>query len=601
MVADSRAPTMSRDINPVLKIFRILDPDQRRGALRLLGMMMIGMVLEMLGVGLVVPAIALMTRRDFTEQNPYLHSMVERLGNPSQEELVLGAIGALVIVYLVKTLFLGALAWRQSRFAFQAQARMSKKLFSRYLTQPYIFHVQHNSAQLLQNLTTEIGFFASHALLPGMLLAVEVFVLCGIGALLVWVEPLGALVVCVVVGMASWLFYRLTKTRLARWGRARQLHEGMRLQQIQQGLGGVKDVKMLGREADFLARFESHNTANAKVLERLSTLQQIPRLWLELLAVAGLALLVLSMVAQHRSLETFAPTLGLFAAAAFRLMPSMNRVLTSLQALRYGRPVVDLLYREFAESDVGESPRGDTLFPQFCTEIRFSGTSYCYPGCLEPALDKLSLRIGAGEMIGLIGSSGSGKSTLVDIMLGLLAPSSGAVEVDGRNIADNLRHWQRQIGYVPQSIYLTDDSLRRNVAFGVPDEDIDEGAVLRAISLAQLDEFVSSLPTGLDSFVGERGVRLSGGQRQRIGIARALYNDPPVLVLDEATSALDTETEAAVIDAVNTLRRTRTIVIIAHRLSTVQQCDRVYRLERGHLVAEGAPAEILGEVLEKEN
>ena len=576
------------------KVLAVLDPDQRRAAGGLFLLMLVGMAFETLGVGLVVPAMAVLMQDDPAARSPHVASVLRLLGEPSQAALVAWAVSALAMVYLVKNAFLAFLAWRQSAFAFAAQARVAHKLFARYLAEPYIFHVQHNSAQLIRNVTTEATLFGSHALLPGMLLIAEACVLAGIGTLLLLVEPVGALVVGGVVGGAAWAFNRFTRSRVTRWGQLRQHHEGLKLQQIQQGLGGVKDVRMFGREAAFLAAFDQHNAAVARVGGRQSGLQQMPRLWLELLAVGGLALLVLSMIWRERALADIVPVVGLFAAAAFRLLPSMNRVLTALHGLRYGLPVIDMLHAELTRPVVAdEVDDAGAAGAGFSRGIRIDALSYRYPGAPAPALDRLTLDIRAGETFGIVGSSGSGKSTLVDLLLGLLTPEAGRIEADGRDIRDDLRGWRSQIGYVPQSIYLTDDSLRRNVAFGVPDAQIDDAAVARALAFAQLDAFVAAQPEGVHTFVGERGVRLSGGQRQRIGIARALYHDPPILVLDEATSALDVATEAEVMKAVDALQGRKTIIIVAHRLSTVEQCDRLCRLESGRVVQTGSPAEVL--------
>lgn len=580
------------------KVFAVLDPDQRRSAGGLFLLMLVGMAFETLGVGLVVPAMAVLMQDDPASRGPHVASVLRLLGEPPQATLVAWAVSALALVYLAKNAFLAFLAWRQSAFAFAAQARVAHKLFARYLAEPYIFHVQHNSAQLIRNVTTEATLFGSHALLPGMLLVAEACVLVGIGTLLLLFEPVGALVVGGVVGGAAWAFNRFTRSRVARWGLLRQHHEGLKLQQIQQGLGGVKDVRVFGREAAFLAAFDQHNDAVAKVGGQQSGLQQMPRLWLELLAVGGLALLVLSMIWRERALADVVPVVGLFAAAAFRLMPSMNRVLTALHGLRYGLPVIDMLHAELTRPQGAEDAgiAGAARAP-FNRGIRIDALSYRYPGALALALDRLSLDIHAGETLGIVGSSGSGKSTLVDLLLGLLNPDVGRIVADGRDIRDDLRGWRSQIGYVPQSIYLTDDSLRRNVAFGVPDAQIDDAAVARALAFAQLEAFVAAQPEGVHTFVGERGVRLSGGQRQRIGIARALYHDPPILVLDEATSALDVATEAEVMKAVAALQGRKTIVIVAHRLSTVEQCDRLCRLEAGRVVQTGAPAEVLDQLV----
>ena len=584
------APTSK--LSTAHKIWSLLTSAERRSAVALLGLMLIGMVLETLGVGLVIPALALLTQHDSARHYPALQPALQALGNPSQQNLVIGGMLVLVGVYLVKALFMALLAWRQMRFAYGVQAQLSQRLFTIYLRQPYTFHLQRNSAQLMRNVTGEVSMFTFNGILPGMMLFTESLVMLGLCSLLLIVEPLGALIVVSVLGAAAWGFYRLTRGRIARWGIARQYHDGLSIQHLQQGLGGAKDVKLLGREADFLEQYRVHNAQSARVGQLQATLQQLPRLWLELLAVSGLAILVISMLAQGRALEAVLPTLGLFAAAAFRLMPSVNRILGAMQSLRYGLPAIDTLHTEINLTTPAIASTYSPVMP-FRVDLVLNQVTYAYPGAANPALKNISLAIQRGESVGFIGASGAGKSTLVDILLGLLAPDTGEVRVDDRDIQSNLRNWQDQIGYVPQSIFLTDDTLRRNVAFGLPNEQIDDAAVQRAIQAAQLEEFVAGLPGGLETFVGERGIRLSGGQRQRIGIARALYHDPAVLVLDEATSSLDTATEHGVMQAVTALRGSKTILIVAHRMSTVESCDRLYRLELGAVVAEGSSLELL--------
>jgi ABC-type multidrug transport system fused ATPase/permease subunit len=583
--------TSSTKLSTVRKIWGLLTSVERRSAAALLGLMFIGMVLETLGVGLVIPALAVLTQRDLASNYPVLQPALQALGNPGQQTLVVVGMLVLVGVYLIKALFLAYLAWQQTRFAFGVQAQLSQRLFTVYLRQPYTFHLQRNSAQLIRNVINEVSMFTGKGILPGMLLLTESLVLFGLCSLLLIIEPLGALTVVGVLGTAAWGFHRITRGRIARWGEARLHHEGLRIQHLQQGLGGAKDVKLLGRETEFLEQYRPHNVQSARMGQLQAILQHLPRLWLELLAVSGLAILVISMLAQNRALEAVLPTLGLFAAAAFRIMPSVSRVLGAVQSLHYGLPVIDLLHTELKLA-TPESAATHSPVTHFHAALELSQITYAYSGTENLALEDISLTIRRGESVGFIGSSGAGKSTLVDILLGLLTPDTGEVRVDSNNIQVNLRTWQDQIGYVPQSIFLTDDTLRRNVAFGVPNEQIDVAAVQRAVKAAQLEEFVASLPDGLETLVGERGIRLSGGQRQRIGIARALYHDPAVLVLDEATSSLDTATEHEVMQAVRALHGAKTIIIVAHRLSTVEHCDRLYRLEQGRVVEEGETTEI---------
>jgi ATP-binding cassette, subfamily B, bacterial PglK len=565
------------------KIWALLTPPERRAAGVLFLFMLIGMGLEVLGVGIVVPTFALLSDANYAARFPALRPLLDALGNPDHKTLVTVAMLVLVAVYAIKAVFLTFLAWFQNRLAFGIRAELSQRLFTVYMRQPYVFHLQRNSAQLINNIFGQVDQFANAILIPGMTLLIESLVLMGLTAILMAAEPLGTVIVVGVLGTLGWGFSRATRRRIADWGRTAQLHEGLRYQHLMQGLGAAKDVKLLGRESEFLERYYVHNLKTARATRLQSTLQQLPRLWLELLAVGGLAALALTMLAQGHAVAAILPTVGMFAAAAFRLLPSVGRILMAAQMLKYGLPVVENLYAEsLLPLGPVEQPGSDG--PRFQDRIELRGVRYAYPGGATPVLNGLSLGIRRGESIGLVGPSGAGKSTLVDVLLGLLVPDAGEIRIDGRDLRSVLRNWQDQVGYVPQSIFLTDDTLRRNVAFGVADERVDETSVRRAIRAAQLEDFVGSLPAGLDTVVGERGVRLSGGQRQRIGIARALYHDPAVLVLDEATSALDTVTESYVMDAVRALRGTKTIIIIAHRLSTVQICSRVYRLDRGLVV-----------------
>jgi ABC-type multidrug transport system fused ATPase/permease subunit len=579
-------------MNIAKKIRNILTSVERIAGIKLLGFMVIGMVLETLGVGLIIPALTLLTQQNTAAKYPTIQHTLQLLGNPTQTQLVIGGMLALVMMYIVKTSFIAYLAFRQTGFAYSVQARLSQQLFTTYLSQSYTFHLQRNTAQLMQNSIDEVNVFTHYAMLPGIILLTEVLVLIGLSSLMLMVEPLGAFIVMIVMGTASFAFYRSTRIRVARWGAARQFHEGLRIQHIQQGLGAVKDVKLLGREKNFLELYQVHNSESARVARLQSALQLLPRLWLELLAVMGMALLVIVMIMQGRDMASIVPTLGLFAIAAFRLMPSVNRVLGALNSLRYGFPVINRLNEELkliAQQVVVQ----DANRVAFENEITLTNINFTYPGAQMPAVQGVSIKIPKGATIGFVGPSGSGKSTLIDVILGLHIPLAGQVRVDGKDTLHNMRHWQDQIGYVPQTIYLTDDTLRNNIAFGIAGEQIDDEAVQRAVVSAQLEEFINSLPDKLDTLVGERGVRLSGGQRQRIGIARALYHDPSVLVLDEATSALDTDTESGVMRAVSALHGSKTILIVAHRLSTLQDCDTIYRMENGLIESSGSYIDIV--------
>lgn len=550
--------------------------------------MLIGTVLETLSLGLVIPAVGLLTQPNYLQKFPRIDKF---LGYPTETQFVFGAMLFLVVVYVVKTAFLIWSLWVQRGYSNSVTTRIGKQLFEIYLRQPYSFHLRRNSALLIRN-SQNSGLLMAGIIDPLLTIFSDALVTAGLFALLLVLEPRGTLVTVTVFGVSAWIFRRFTNQRIRRWGEAQNYHKGMILQHLQQGFGGVKDVKVLGREDHFVDQYTEHLTGNAVVLRRFSVAQALPRFGLEILTIMGLAVLVVTMVGSGRELTDILPVLGLFAAAAFRLLPAVNRVISNLQIINLSRPILDDLYSDLhlPTADTGRRSKSEN----FVDKIEVRDITFTYESAARPALSNVSLYVCRGEAVGLIGPSGSGKSTLVDVVLGLLAPQSGQILVDNNDIHITLRGWQDQIGYVPQSIYLTDDTLRRNVAFGLPKGEIDDGAVQAAIRSAQLEDFVSTLPAGLETLVGERGIRLSGGQRQRIGIARALYHNPSVLVLDEATSSLDTETEHGVMQAVQALQGEKTVIIVAHRLSTVEYCDRLYRLEDSRIVDQGSFHEVTG-------
>ena len=577
---------MVKKLSITKMVWRALAAIERRKLFFVWFLALVGMILELFSLGLIIPLMGLLTQDDYVEKYPDLFRM---MGEPSQQKILVVGVLFILFVYLVKAIFTYYSNWVQRAFLNRAKARLSNELFQRYLRQPYSFHLDNNSSTLITN--AENGrTIISGGLEPLLVLLTDGLIAAGMFILLLIVEPLGTLCVLVLFAIASALFQFSTRKRIHKWGIAKKVESRLVLKHLQQGLGGVKEVKIMGREQLFLAEHKRSVNASMEVDRRFMMLQVIPRLWLELLALVGLVVLVLAMISSGDSVSEVLPVLGLFAATSFRIIPSINRILASVQTLGYSKPIIRSVYDDLQLS----FPE----IPELGTEIRFSkavcfeNVNFKYSNAVGNANENLSFCIGKGEAVGIIGHSGAGKSTLVDILLGLLQPTSGSVLVDGIDIQNNLRSWQDHIGYVPQTIYLVDDTVSRNVAFGLPDDMIDHDAVARSITAAQLDEFVLSLPDGLNTIVGERGVRLSGGQRQRIGIARALYNDPDILVLDEATSSLDTETEQGVMDAVKQLLGTKTIVIIAHRTTTVSYCTKVYKMDNAQIVGSGLPSEM---------
>lgn len=575
----------------ISKIYKLLTSEERKLAYLLLCYMLIGAIVETASIGLIVPALSIMSQ-SAPSDSLWRIKLENLLGNPNQDELVIIGVSTLFVVYLIKTLFLVFLTWKQNAFIFGVRSALSQRIFSTYLSQPWSFYLQRNSAHLINVLTNETNQFGSYALQPILTLITEILVLTAIFLLLILTEPVAALSIISVLGLVLLVIYTITKNKFARWGADRQFHESLRIQQVQQGIGGVKEIKLLGREKDFLDNYSHHNLACSRIVQLQNTMQQTPRLLLEFLAVGIFFILVLVSLQQRKSLTAIVATLALFAGAAFRLMPSVSRIIGAMQSLRYADSVITLLTKETSLAVSNLNVKDNLSELEFNKAISFSEVCFKYSGAPENALYKLSFAVPKGHCVGLVGESGSGKSTTVDILLGLLTPTEGQVLVDGKDIQKNMRGWQSQIGYVPQMIFLSDDTLRRNIAFGVPENEIDDVAVDRAIKMAQLEDYVNTLADGINARVGERGVRLSGGQRQRIGIARALYHDPQVLVLDEATSALDTATEAEVMGAVNGLIGTKTVIIVAHRLSTLSRCDKLYWFDKGKIKDEGSYTEI---------
>ena len=550
------------------------------------------MILEMLGIGIVLPAITFLAQGGMQNTPSAMQVILVNIGDSDKAISLSMGVLVLVGIYLSKTLFLSYMIWKQTKFAFEVQAALSNRIFSAYLKQPYYFHLQRNSAQLIRNVTTEVNQFTFTVMLPFLTLLTESFVLLGLLVLLIVVEPIGTITIFTVIGSIAYIFHFITKERITRWGERRQFHEGKRIQHIQQGLGSIKDVMLMKRENYFFEQFSLHNVSNAKMGEFQKTLSQLPRVWLEFVTISGVLLLVFVLFLTGADNVRIMAMLGFFGLAAFRLLPSINRILASVQVIRYGIPVIDLLTEESKLNADHQHSTNNQLIP-FSEEIVLKKLRYTYPTGDKAVLYDVSLTIRCGEAIGIIGSSGAGKSTLIDIILGLLSPDSGDITIDRRNINKELSNWQMQIGYVPQTIYLMDDTLRRNIAFGIKDELIKDSRVEQAIVDAQLKDFVSSLPDGLETKVGERGVLLSGGQIQRIGIARALYNNPSILVLDEATSSLDTANEKEVMKAIRAMKGDKTMIIVTHRLSTVELCDRIYKMESGRVIKEGVPGSML--------
>ncbi len=567
-------------------LWDVLQPSERRSLIGAFALILTGTVLETFSVGMMIPVLSVIASDD--HKISLLFFTVEPSLDKSQ--LIQLAVGLMLAVYVFKNLFLAASTWIQRGLLTRVTSRIAARMLEIYIRQPYAFHLQKNSSTLIRN-TQDASMLVAGGVEPMLTILTEGLIAVALFLVLVSVEPLGTMCVIVLLLIATFVFQRFFDKKLQRWGSLRQFQKGSIIQTIQQGLGAVKDVQVLGREDWFINEHRERQTKDADLLRRINTVQAIPRLWLEVMAMAGLAGLVAIMLATGKDIDKIIPTVGLFAVTSFKVLPSINKLVSSRQTLKVSRSTIETIHRDL------DLPISSNLLNQNVSfefeNVVVDQLDFKYDQSENLVLSSVNLRIQSGEAVGFVGQSGSGKSTLIDIMLGLLEPQKGSVLINGKTIENVKQSWQKQIGYIPQTIFLMDDSLRRNIAIGIADAEIDEAAIRDALKSAQLEDFVASLPEGLDTVVGERGVRLSGGQRQRIGIARALYHRPSVLVLDEATSSLDTETEHGVMQAVQALQGDKTVIIVAHRLSTVEYCDRLYRLDAGRIVDEGTFDEVM--------
>jgi ATP-binding cassette, subfamily B, bacterial PglK len=561
-------------------VWSLLALRERRHVYALGFLIFFGVLLEVLSVATLVPLIRVLTQSDLQSKYPLINQLFP---NSSDRFVVTVVLLGVICIFLFKEIFLGFSLWMQRGFIARLETRFQTELFNRYTNQSYDFHLTNNSSLLSRNILNSTNFIYN-VIDPIFILLTDGFVTIALCVALVIIEPISMFVTICSVGLVAGGFHGFSKQWIDKWGVERQLQDGLKLQQMNETFGGIKEIVMSGRGDYFRIRFASNIGQLSHLNRKFTTLLGIPRLYLELLSVAGLAALVLSMLALGRNSESLLPLLALFAGGTFRLMPAINRITIALQSLRMGRPIVGDFQADILLADPIKQTFENSRPIQFEQMIRFEDITYSYPNTGKAVLDGVSFEIKKGFEVGIVGTTGAGKSTLVDVLLGLLRPTSGKVTVDGVDISTNIRSWQNLVGYVPQTIFLIDSSIRANIAFGIDERDIDDERVVRALDLAQLKEFVEELPAGMNELVGERGVRLSGGQRQRIGIARALYLDPPILVFDEATSALDVETEKEVMKSMGHLRTEKTIVIVTHRISALEHCDQTMVIESGKLV-----------------
>jgi ABC-type bacteriocin/lantibiotic exporter with double-glycine peptidase domain len=578
------------------KLYRLLSQIERRRA-GLVFILMLGTAfLEMLGVASIMPFVGVLASPDIVEKNQYMMLAYQQLGFASSHSFLI-FLGSMVLAIFVSSLILKALTtYAVLRFSNMRSYAFSYRLLSGYIAKPYSFFLGRNTADLSKTLFSEVSEVINGGLIPALKVLSASIVSVMIMLLLLAVDPLLTLIVGCVLGGAFSAVYLLSRGYLKRIGTQRVKANKQRFLLANEALNGIKELRLMGREQGYLDRFNDASKRFASYQAASKAMGDIPNFAIQGIAFGGVLVLVLYLMARHGGLQGALPLIALYAFAGYRLLPAFQEIFKNTTQLRFYGAAVDSLYADLAAMpQPSKAEHIQRPHRRLNGNICLDQVSFQYAGAKKAALQNISLNIPKGSSAAFVGSTGAGKSTLVDLILGLLEPSSGTISIGDTTLCDeNLQAWQRNIGYVPQTIYLADASIAENIAFGVPKTEIDMQAVERAAQSAHIHDFIQGqLPEGYQTHTGERGVRLSGGQRQRIGIARALYHNPEVVVFDEATSALDNATEAAVMQAVNELQGEKTVILIAHRLSTVERCDAIFMLEHGQLCATGTYQELM--------
>ncbi|WP_006786935.1 ABC transporter ATP-binding protein [Thiorhodospira sibirica] len=566
-------------INTFRQLWGILTPQARRRFVAVLLLVLVMTAIETAGVVSIMPFLAVLGNPDLVTEQPQLAAVYQWLGfdTPIQFIVVLGVISAAVVA--VASLFKSITTYTLYRFAHLQRHDISTRLLQTYLQQPYAWFLSRNSAGLSKTMLSEVDQLGNNLLLPVIQMIAHGMVILAMLLLLMVYDPFMALLAAGIIGSLYFTIYRVVRVRLGRIGRERREANSERFQAASEALGGIKAITLTGRASTYLARFRHPSRTYSRHLAANDTLGQVPLYLVEATGYAGLVALVLVLAWRGDDLGQILPVIGLYGFAAYRMLPAAQIVYRGFARLRFGAAALDHIHRDLHLPQRPRVPAPSPWKPE--RHIRLAAVSYAYPGSENrPVLKDINLHIPVNHTIGIIGATGSGKSTLLDLILGLLEPTTGHILIDDLPLtAERLSAWHRAIGYVPQEIYLLDNTVAANIALGLRPNETDQAALEAAAKAAQIHDFiVNELPQGYATTVGERGIRLSGGQRQRIGIARALYHNPSVLILDEATSALDVNTEKEVQAAIDALQGQKTILIVAHRMSTVKRCDQIFTL-----------------------
>ncbi len=571
------------------KLMVLLDRQQKRKMLLLVFLMLIGAVLETLGVSMVMPVMNVVLEEDAIAKHDYLQVICRIFGVDNSGDLTMLVMVGLVLVFVTKNIFLFFQQKVQLKFVYTNQFATSRRMMINFMQRPYEYYLNADTAVIQRSITSDVNNMYGLILALLQLISEGIVFVCLAAASLV-ADVWMSLTVTALLVVALLVIKCILKPIMRKAGEENQEFYSGLYKWIDQSVMGIKEIKIARKEGYFINEYSKCGAGYVSAVQRYNLYNATPRLLIETLAIAGMILYLMIQLLQGTAAVDIVPQLGVLAVAAMRLIPCANRINNHLTSISYFEPffmgVSDNLQEEIRDENVDYNAETyqkkiDVEKLDVRKEIVLQDITYRYPNSQALIFDHADMMIPVGKSVGIVGTSGAGKTTIVDILLGLLQLETGSILADGVEVREHYASWLKNIGYIPQTIFMIDSTIRRNVAFGYADEDIDDDKVWEALREAQLDEFVKGLPEGLDTSIGERGIRISGGQRQRIGIARALFEDPEVLVLDEATSALDNETEAAIMDSINRLHGRKTLIIIAHRLQTIKKCDMVYRVEDG--------------------
>ena len=570
------------------KLNYILDKRQKINIVVLAVMIFIGGILETLSISAMLPVVWVIIDAESVQQNKYCQWAMNFLHLQDMHEFIITLLALLMIMYLLKNAYLLWLTSEQNRFISGNRNKIISQVLREFLNRPYEFYLDADIPTVFRLTDSDIpNVFSILMALISLASETVVFVLiCGV---LVATDWRLVLFLVIISGIVTIVMFKVLKPRLNKLGTTNQAIQSRIAKWRIQAIYGIKDVKVLHRESFFADNYESNGKIGARLNKKYAMINAMPRLLIESIFMVSILGYLIVCVAAGDDMKQMIPTLTAFGLAAVRLMPCVNRINTYLTDISYFRPCLDYVYENMNINEISKKtnqtllPVDETKTMQLKNRIELKNIVYAYPNTDTLIFDHADMTVPCGKSVGIMGPSGAGKSTIVDILLGLLKVHEGQILCDGDNVFDNYPAWLSQIGYIPQSIYLVDEPIRNNIAFGIADDEIDDNRIWQVLEEAQLKEFIQTLPEGLDTAIGDRGVRLSGGQRQRLGIARALYHNPEILVFDEATSALDNETEAAVMEAINSFHGKKTMVIIAHRLNTIEKCDIIYKVEGGKI------------------